>query len=228
MKKETLEKLKSLNILYAEDEEGIRHNVADSLNYFVKEVIEAEDGKQALELYESKHPDIILSDIHMPNINGIEFIKKVRECDRKTPVIMITAHTDKKYLLEAVELHMEKYIVKPIDTDELFEVLEKCVELLDFNKTMSLLTDDNYMYDFDQKELYYKGESVSLNTKERDFFEVLLKNQKRVVTYEELQLQVWGDNVMTDSAIRSLVRNLRRKLPTDIIANVSGIGYRFV
>lgn len=228
MKKETLEKLKSLTILYAEDEEGIRQNVAESLGYYVKEVVEAEDGKQALTLYENQKPDIILSDIHMPHMDGIEFIKNVRANDRETPVIMITAHTDKKYLLDAVELHMEKYIVKPIDTDELFEVLEKCVDLLDVNKKVALHVDENYMYDYDKKELTYNDEVIALNNKERDFIEVLISGENRVVTYEELQNRVWGDDVMTDSAVRSLVRNLRRKLPTDIVANVSGIGYRLV
>ncbi len=57
-----------------------------------------------------KKPDIILSDIHMPIVDGIEFVKKVRKTNRSIPIIMITAHTDKQYLLEAVELHMEKYL----------------------------------------------------------------------------------------------------------------------
>ncbi|MFW0696970.1 winged helix-turn-helix domain-containing protein, partial [Aliarcobacter butzleri] len=80
----------------------------------------------------------------------------------------------------------------------------------------------------DKKELYYKNENVILNKKEMLFFEVLIKNQNRVTTYEELQNEVWGDDIMTDSALRSLVRNLRKKLPTDIIINLSGLGYRFV
>ena len=108
MKKEYLNKLKSLTILYAEDEIGIRKNIADSLSYYAKEVYEANDGEEAYELYLEKKPDIILSDIHMPKINGIEFVKKIRSLNREVPVIMITAHTDKEYLLEAVELHMEK------------------------------------------------------------------------------------------------------------------------
>jgi DNA-binding response OmpR family regulator len=228
MKKEILEKLKSLTILYAEDEEGIRQNVAESLAYYVKEVVEAADGKEALALYESNKPDIILSDIHMPHMNGIEFIQHIRKNDRLTPVIMITAHTDKKYLLDAVELHMEKYIVKPIDIDELFDALEKCVELLDVNKRVTLHVDEDYIYDYDKKELLYKNEVIILNNKERDFLEVLISGGDRIISYDELQNRVWGDDVMTDSAVRSVVRNIRRKLPTDMIANVSGIGYKLV
>ena len=117
MQKEFMEKLQSLTILYAEDEIGIRENIADSLGYYVKEVYQANNGQEAFEIYEEKKPDIILSDIHMPILNGIEFVKKVRQTNRDIPIVMITAHTDKKYLLEAVELHMEKYIIKHLNCE---------------------------------------------------------------------------------------------------------------
>lgn len=228
MYKELLAKLQGLTILYAEDEEGIRKNIADSLRYYVKEVYEASDGEEAYLLYEQKKPDIIFSDIHMPKMDGIEFIKKVRERDAKTAVIMITAHTDKEYLLDAVELHMEKYFVKPINLEQLLEGLQRCVLHLEKNKIVVLDVDDAYVYDFDNKELKYKDKILTLNKKEMLFFETLIKNQNRITNYEELQGSVWVDDVMTDSALRSLVRNLRKKLPTDIIYNLSGVGYKFV
>ncbi len=228
MTKDVIAKLQNLTLLYAEDEEGIRKNIADSLSYYVKEVIEASNGAEAFELYEQKKPDIILSDIHMPILNGIEFVKKVRQIDKKIPIIMITAHTDKEYLLQAVELKMEKYIVKPIELEVLFEVFRKCLQTIEFNNNITLEIDSDYVYDYDKKELKYKKEIVLLNKKEISFFELLIKNQNRIVSYDELQQKVWIDDVMTDSALRSLVRNLRKKLPTDIIFNLSGIGYRFV
>jgi DNA-binding response OmpR family regulator len=228
MQKELLEKLQNLTILYAEDEIGIRENISDSLSYYVKEVYQASNGEEAYNIYLDKKPDIILSDIHMPILNGIELVKKVRQIDRQIPVIMITAHTDKEYLLEAVEQRLEKYIVKPIELEVLFEVFKKCLDTIEFNKKITLEIDSNYVYDYDKKELKYKNVIVLLNKKEISFFELLIKNQNRIVSYEELQDKVWLDDVMTDSALRSLVRNLRKKLPTDIILNLSGIGYRFV
>lgn len=223
-----LRKLRQLTILYAEDEEGIRRNIADSLKYYVKDVYEASNGQEAYEIFQEKKPNIILSDIHMPVLDGIEFIKKVRFKNRDIPVVMITAHTDKKYLLEAVELHMEKYIVKPVDLDVLFEILEKCIDVIEVNNQVTLNVDENYIYDYDKKELLYKQNIIILNKKEITFLELLISNQNRIVTYEELQEYVWCDDVMTDSALRSLVRNLRKKLPTDIIFNLSGVGYRLV
>ena len=228
MNKDFYDKLKNMTILYAEDEVGIRENIADSLRYYAKDVYEANDGQEGYEIYKEKAPDIILSDIHMPNVNGIEFVKKIRNENRNVPIVMITAHTDKEYLLEAVELHMEKYIVKPVDIDDLFETLDKCVQVLDSNKKILLKVDEDYLYDYDTKELKYKCENIILNRKEIIFLEVLISNQNRIVNYDELQEKVWGDDVMTDSALRSLVRNLRKKLPTDLIFNLSGVGYRLV
>ena len=228
MKKEFMKKLQSLTILYAEDEEGVRRNIADSLGYYVKEVYQASNGQEALELYEEKKPDIILSDIHMPILNGIEFVKKVRSTNRNIPIVMITAHTDKQYLLQAVELHMEKYIIKPLEMDELFATLEKCVDIININNIEILKVDKDYIYDYDKKELSYQNKTVILNKKEISFIERLISNQDKMTTYEELQEYVWCDDVMTDSALRSLVRNLRKKLPTDIVFNLSGIGYRLV
>lgn len=226
MDKILLEKLKTLTILYVEDEEGIRKKVSDSLKYYANEVIEAANGKVGLELYYEKNPDIIITDIMMPIMDGIEMVKKIREKDNKTPIVMITAHTDKEYLLSAVELHLEQYIVKPINLKELKDALSKCLSVILNNHSIEKELPCGYSYDFDNKVLTCKGEEIKLTKREIAFFELLLQNKNRVVTYEELQNYIWEDDVMTDAALKSLIRNIRHKLPKDYIVNLSGIGYR--
>ncbi len=218
--------LKPLRILYAEDEYGIRKNILKTLRYYTKEVYEATNGKEALEIYFEKKPDIILSDIHMPIMDGIEFIKEVRKVDKTTPVVMITAHTEKKYLLEAVELHMEKYMIKPINTKMLFETLGKCIDSLNIEEIIKLESDQDFTYNFGTKKLKYKEEIIILNKKELRLIELLIRNQNRVVPYQEIQDKIWQDQVMTDSALRTVVLHLRKKLPKNIINNLSGIGYK--
>lgn len=226
MDKLTVQKLKSLKILYAEDEDGIRENISATLKYYVHEVIEAKNGHEAYEMYQKCKPDIIYTDIMMPILNGVEFAKKVRENDKKTPIVMITAHTDKEYLLSAVELHLEQYIVKPVNLKDLKLSLEKCVENINENKSIAQELPDGYSYDFDNKTLLKDGEVVKLTKKEALFFELLMQNTHRVVSYNELQNHVWGDDVMTDTALKALLRNIRCKFPKRYIKNLSGVGYK--
>ncbi len=226
MDKIALQKLKTLTILYVEDEDGIRKNVADSLRYYAKEVIEARNGKEALELYKKHSPDIIYTDVMMPILDGVEFVEKIRQEDTKIPIVMVTANTDKDYLLRAVELHLEQYIVKPINLKELKKSLEKCVLAINQNHSISKELPDGFKYDFDNKTLTKDGELIKLTKKEVAFFELLLQNTHRVVSYNELQHHVWGDDIMTDTALKALLRNIRAKFPKQYIKNLSGVGYK--
>lgn len=228
MDKTVLEKLKTLSILYVEDEEGIRKKMSDSLKYYSKEVYEAPNGKVGLKIYKEKKPDIIFTDILMPQMDGIEFVKEIRKEDSKTPIVMVTAHTDKEYLLSAVELHLEQYIVKPINLKDLKESLQKCMDVISTNHSVLKELPCGYSYDFDNKLLTCNSNEIVMSKKEIAFFELLLQNRHRVVTYDELQYNIWQDDVMTDCALKSLLRNIRQKFPKGYIKNLSGVGYRLV
>ncbi len=220
------QKLKTLTVLYAEDEEGIRKNIANSLRYYVKEVIEAKDGLEAYELYKKHKIDILYTDILMPNLNGIELVKKIREQDSDLAIVMISAHTEKEYLLKAVELHLEQYIVKPMDLKALKASLEKCVNLINQNHSIIKNLPNGFRYDFDNKTLSKDNKPIKLTKKEVAFFELLLKNTHRVVTYSEIENIVYGGDFMSDLALKSLIRNLRNKFSKKHLKNYSGIGYK--
>jgi len=219
-------KLKTLSVLYVEDEAEIRMNIADTLSFYVKEVIQAKDGKDGLKLYKQRKPDIIISDILMPVMDGIEMVQKIRLDDKKTPIVMITAHTETDYLLSAVKLHLEQYLVKPVSLPDILESLHTCIEKISSNHAIVCDLPKGYHYDFDHKLLTYEKIVIKLKKKEIQFFELLLENTQRVVTYEELQEFVWGDRVMTDNGLRSVVKKKKKKLPVDIITNLSGVEYK--
>ncbi len=222
----TKEKLKTLTILYAEDEDVIRKNVAQTLRYYAKEVIEAKDGAEAYELYKKHKIDILYTDILMPNLNGIELVKKIRAEDKDIAIVMVTAHTDKDYLLKAVELHLEQYIVKPMNLKTLKTSLTKCVKNINQNKPITKKLPNDFEYDFDTKAFTCKGEITKLTKKEALFFELLLKNFQRVVSYDEIEYEVWQNDMMSSLALKSLVRNLRAKFCKECIKNHSGMGYK--
>jgi YesN/AraC family two-component response regulator len=126
-------RLKDCTVLYADDELVLRESMSIILGEEVKELFLAKDGKEAYEIYKEKNPDILLLDINMPYMKGIELVQKIRENDCRVRIIMITACSDIENLLTATELKLTKYVVKPFFSHELFEALNLAVTELSNN-----------------------------------------------------------------------------------------------
>lgn len=219
-------KLEDLTVLYAEDEYGIQETVCDVLELYVDNVITASDGQEALELYKQYKPSILLLDICMPIHDGLEVLKIIRETDLATPVIIMTAHTEKEYLMNAVELYITKYLVKPFDKNTLLEALNACLELLSKKSEKEIALGEGISYLVESQSIKKDDELISLNKKERQLLNLLIKNPNTVLTYEELEYHIWDDAVSRD-ALKSLIKDLRKKTSKETVKNVSGIGYKY-
>ena len=115
-----LNSLKDIDLLYVEDDKSVREQTKLILDDFVNEVVVAENGEEALELLKNRKFDIIIADINMPKMNGIEMIKAIKQdLNLDIPCIITTAHTDTEYLLDAINLKVDGYIVKPINIKDL-------------------------------------------------------------------------------------------------------------
>ena len=220
------EKLKTLTLLYVEDELLIRQNAVEYLSRMCKEVYQAEDGLVGLEQYEKHKPDIIITDIKMPKMDGLAFAKEVRKSDKETLIIIATAYTETEYLLQAVELQLIKYISKPIAFDKLNEALALACEYRDETYSSMLTISANVCYDTLNQTLLVNNSIVNLTHNEALLFNFLVKNQHRAIHYEEIESLIWAYEGMSMDALRSLVRGLRKKLQDDYIDNISGVGYR--
>jgi response regulator RpfG family c-di-GMP phosphodiesterase len=127
--------LQTLTILYVEDDDAIRNSLGTILKKVFKEVITCVDGRDGISNYELYTRDMdvvfdaIISDINMPNMNGLEMVKKIREHDMEIPVVMTTAHGESNYLLEAIKLGVSGYTLKPIDTKELLMTVQRFCEI---------------------------------------------------------------------------------------------------
>lgn len=221
-------KLKLFKILFVEDEDKIRLHIARTLTYLVKEVQEAANGQEALEIMKNFTPDIIITDLEMPVMNGVDFIKTVRKYNKTVSIVVLTAHTNNDYLLELIDMHIENFIIKPMNFEKLLNVLQKCEISIVKEKTFQYPLPQGYMYDSDQKVLFFNDEEIKLTKKEILFLELLFKNSHRIVSYSELEKNIWQDSAMTENSIRSLVKNFRKKLSCNLIENLSGIGYKLV
>ena len=219
-------KYKNIKILYVEDDEIARENGIEYLENYFENIYEASDAIKALQLYEKHKPDIIITDIQMPKLNGLEFVKRIRQKDKKTQVIVITAFCDKSYLLKAIELQLVKYLVKPVNEKEFEEAIFLCINALKSDETNIIKLDEETYFDTYNKNLVINDEIVKLRTKELEFLLLLIKNKNRYVSYEEIENYVWENSVMTKDALKTLVKNIKTKIPKDLILNLSNSGYK--
>lgn len=227
--KELSKLLKNISILYVEDDIDTQKEMTKVLSQLSKSVFVATSGIEALEIYKEQKPQIIISDIAMPNLNGIEFIKKIREENKTIPIVLLTAYDDKDYLLPAANLNIQSYIIKPISTSKLKEVLYNSIEYLNLNSNIYLNISDEFKYDKNNSSIIDKNnEKIKLNKKETKLINLLIENQNRVVSYSEIEQHVWFeyDEVMTSMALRTVIKNLRKKIPSKFIKNISGQGYK--
>jgi len=220
------EKYKNIKILYAEDEEFIRANAVEFLNRYFESVLEAKNGLEAFEIYKIEKPDIIITDIKMPKLSGLDLAQKIRENDKKTQIIIATAYTNQEYLLKAIELSLVKYLIKPIMEDALFEAIELCMENLNVNDSNIKKLSESAIYDTFNRILTINSEIIKLTKRELLLLDLLVKNSNRSINYQEIENYVYRDKGMSVDAIRSLIRSLRKKLPQHTIENISGVGYK--
>lgn len=226
MKNDFVNKLTAFSVLYVEDEDGIRNNIQEILKYLFKETFTAKNMEEAYPKYLAHKPDLIITDIKMSGQTGIDLIRKIRATDSKTRIIITSAFTDLEYMLQATELHLIKYIIKPITEDKLMNALESFIKSYDDNKIYNLNT--NWTFNV-AESIVSNGSEDFLLTKKESIFLKLLITKNRIISYEELESSVWDeDSVMTLNAMRLFIKNLRKKLPEKFLTNIQGIGYKLL
>jgi DNA-binding response OmpR family regulator len=173
-------------------------------------------------------PDIILSDVDLPGMNGIEFVKKIREENKTIPIILLTAHTKIEYLMDSVKLHLVDYITKPLDIKKLTIALqESAQQILDSGEYLVKFINGS-LYNMNKKIVSYQKHEYYLTLHESLFLELLLKNRHRTVSTIEILENIWEYDEGTEGALKSLLNKLRKKIGKESILNISGIGYRII
>ena len=218
-------------ILYAEDEEQTRLNYTNYLNRIFKEVYSVSNGEEALIQYEKNKPDILLLDINMPKINGLEVAKRVRLKDKKTRIIILTAHLEQDKLLFAAELNLTKYLPKPISRSELKSALSEAVsQLQELKEDLNLIIlEEGYTWNKDSNILKYQDSDVKLTKYEILLLELLGSAQNRIFNLDEISLHLWSDveDLETNTTkLKDIIKRIRKKLPKNAIENIYGAGYK--
>ena len=228
--------MKPLTLLYIEDDIDIQEIYVEFLEEKIERVYLANDGEVGYELYLLHKPDIILLDINMPKLDGLSLAEKIRKTDKDVQIIITTAHAEQENLLKAIELYLVKYILKPIDFNELDRAVNKAIEELELisapleKEREDFYLDENTLWHRDSEKLYQHNQEVKLTKNERRLLTLLSTDENKVFTFFDIFNHIAHDNFDKEydsNQVRALVKLLRKKIPKESIINIYGEGYRF-
>jgi len=217
--------LKTKSVLFAEDDEMLRAQTTEVLEMLFGKVYPAEDGEIAFRLYEEESPDIIITDIKMPKKDGLKLVGQIRRYDYRTPIILLTKFAENAMLFDAANLSVDGYLIKPVQVDTLTDAICRSLKRV-HNDQGPVKLGQGLFFNTATQELYQNDTIVPLGTKELDLLMLLIKKRSKTVTKDEISQALWPFDPICDSAIKNLILRIRKKLNTDIIISVRGIGYR--
>ncbi len=223
-----LSKFQNLNLLYVEDDPLVRHEISEFLKRYFALVHESSSAEEAMVIFKKSRPHIMLVDINLPGESGLSLATKIRKNHHDVRIIVSTAYTNKEFLLLSIELELTRYLVKPVTGEKLLEALEKAADeyLLIVQKEDCVALGDGFYFDKKQRVLRQNNQTVILRPKEMQLLEYFMLHPKEIISYDILEYDIWENSLMSHDAIRSQIRNIRKKTHHKIIENINGIGYR--
>lgn len=219
--------LKSLTVLYAEDDQVIRESISRILEIFFGKVVVAKDGMEAIQLFESNNISVVVLDYVMPFLDGYDVAKHIRNINKTIPIVIASAYTDQEKLLKVMNLNLISYLEKPILKKALLEVLEKVVKTLKQNNLLVVKIDEKYSYNYITKTAYDQhNQEISLSKNEVDFLEMLLSNPNFLFTKQMIEDRIFQAQT-EENTLRNMIYRLRKKIDTEVIVTVKDLGYLF-
>ena len=217
--------LKNLTVLLVEDDSDSKKIMHDVLSDNFEKVFTAQNGDEGLKKFKKYNPNMVITDVFMPISDGLDMTRFIKEISKDTPVIVLSAHSEKETLLKAIDVGVDKYLIKPIMADDLLNTLENVAK----NKieTSNIIQVANgYSFNKIKRVLIRDGVEISLTKKELAFISLLIKRLGTLVLHDEIKSVVWVGESVTEAAIRTFVKRVRDKVGNSFIKNVPGLGYK--
>ena len=224
----------STRVLLAEDESVAREILGFYLNTIFDEVVIVEDGLEGLNLYkksikDNKNFDLVLTDIKMPNMDGIEMLENIYNLNKNQKFIIVSAYKDEEMLLKSIDLKVLGYFVKPLNVDNIMELLIKAKdEVLEDKKNANGIIQINeiYTYHMQSKLLYENNSLVKLSKKETLALDILMQNRGQITDIDTFKKVLWQNKETLDATFRTVIKRLKDKIKTkDFITSRKGQGY---
>ncbi len=189
-------------------------------------VVSIYDGEEAIEIIDNNNFDFYIIDINLPNINGLEIVKYVRQKDHHTPIVMITASLELENFKTAYLNGCNEYIKKPFFLEELKIRMDKLLTKKE-EITKIIIISPSVSYDLELEELKVDGEIKKLRKKQKRLLTLLLNNMNKTVSIPIIENYVWENEIKERYPLRQLVNDLRREFNEKFIYTDVGIGYKF-
>lgn len=211
-------------LLVVEDELALQKALVTGLKSLGYNVDGANDGREAQDLYYENYYDLIILDLNLPFIDGIDLLKEFREENPKLNIIILSARSEVEDKVKGINLGANDYLAKPFNFEELVARINALLrrEFIQYGEYIVL---EEYLLDTINKKLKFKDEEISITPKEYDLIHLLFTNQNRCLESLELIESLWEYENGTMEKLKVLINKLRKKLPIDIIKNKWGVGY---
>ncbi len=220
-----------LRVLVIDDEPAIRHFLRTSLSAQGYSVLDADDGETGLALLQRNAIDVLVLDLGLPGIGGLDVLRKLRESGSSVPVIVLSSRADETGKVTALDMGADDYVTKPFGMDELLARLRAAVRhRLQQEGEKPLFRSGDLAVDLVRRIVTARGEDVKLTPREYDLLRLLVAHAGKVLTHKFILREVWGSE--TDvQYLRIYIRTLRQKLEANpeqptLISTEQGVGYR--
>ncbi|MDR3177443.1 MAG: response regulator transcription factor [Campylobacteraceae bacterium] len=217
--------LKKLSVLYVEDEVDIRKSLTNAIEDEFAKFITAADGNEGLKKFKKFEPDIVITDILMPIKDGLEMAKEIKAISKDTVIVILSAFSEKERLFKAIDVGVDKYLIKPVHPDELLSLLTN-IAVQKFSISNIVEIGRGYEFDKNKKVLLKNGKTIVLTKKEIFFVAFLVGHLGTFALHEDIKRSVWANKKVNDAAIRTFVKRIREKTDRDFIKNVPALGYK--
>lgn len=214
--------LKELKVLLVEDEENLSRLLKDAIGDNFHSFIVAKDGLEGIDLFLKIKPDIVITDIMMPKLSGLEMSKELKKINPDLPIIILSAFSEREKLFSAIDVGVSKYFLKPFDPDELMDYISSISSKF-ANKLVEF--DGGFVFNKTANSLYKNDKFIALSKNEIKFLYLFMDNPNTIIDDKTIKENLWGEEV-SDERVRTFIRRFRAKTSKKLILNIKGLGYK--
>ena len=221
----------STRVLLCEDEQDAREILGFYLNTIFDEVVVVKDGQEGLNEYKKSLKsgetfDLVLTDIKMPHMDGMSMLEAIYALDPGQNFIIVSAYRDEDKLYRSINLRVLGYFLKPLNVDNVMEMLRKAKEEVLKEKKKIITLSTHIRYNLVEQLLYRDGKVIKLSPQETHVLDILIRSRGTIVNASRFKQELWGTDVKTNSTFRAIMKRLKDKLgEDDFVRSYKGKGY---